>query len=635
VIDRDPVEDAFRALRQVSPRPDLAGRIKAGLGPTVPLSGRSARRRSGLVAGFLAATFLVAVVWISLPVQGRIAQPPPDRARSAVTVELRSPEHGSSLPMASRAPAGLGPDALVRALREFSLGPGLVVEPGQSLLVVAGPTDDGGVDSYLLQHFGDLNAGYRPGGVTGWVPATQIDGLVSERSPICPSRTDLRSVAALQPFEQMRCFGWPRELTFEPVTARQRIHGGHVSNTWISDDGRPDFFTGLPVYGLTPQLALPESGWFRVTGHFDDPAAIECGEPAEVAWCRERFIVTAVSPVDPPDIVLTGTWKPTAEAPIDGRTQHGLVWTGSEVVVWGGTSSSDDPGQSVFEGITPRDGAAYEPVADRWRLIPNAPIPGRNGPVIAWTGSEVLVFGGRAGEATRVDGAAWSPTTNAWRTIARAPLDGDETVGGWLNGRLVIVTSTSAASYDPATDRWNALPPAPIRPGWRTAVVAGNRLFVVAFGDGASLPVDWAVLDLTTSTWRHGAVPIDPLMAGTTFVGAGDRVVVLATGQSFDPLTFRWQPASDRCDRAGNGSIWTGRFVVGVTGAWDSVSGVCKDLPPAPRRAPPFDDSAGREFAAAVWTGTQYVTWSGGNGGDIVWVPKDGAVFTPDEDLRP
>jgi hypothetical protein len=36
-----------------------------------------------------------------------------------------------------------------------------------------------------------------------------------------------------------------------------------------------------------------------------------------------------------------------------------------------------------------------------------------------------------------------------------------------------------------------------------------------------------------------------------------------------------------------------------------------------------------------VWTGRQYFTWSGGTGGDIVWVPKDGAVFTPDNDIGP
>ena len=59
------------------------------------------------------------------------------------------------------------------------------------------------------------------------------------------------------------------------------------------------------------------------------------------------------------------------------------------------------------------------------------------------------------------------------------------------------------------------------------------------------------------------------------------------------------------------------------------------DLPPSPPRAKPFDDSNGREFPVAVWTGAEYVTWSGGNGGDIVWVPNDGAAFRPAGRLDP
>ena len=158
---------------------------------------------------------------------------------------------------------------------------------------------------------------------------------------------------------------------------------------------------------------LVDGAWVEVTGHFNDPSAAGCGDPVAIAFCREQFHITRAVPAEIPASELRGVWRATAPSPIDGRTEHAMVWTGSEVVIWGGTSSSDEPGQSVFEGITPRGGAAYDPAADRWRVIPNAPIPGRNLPVTAWTGSEVIVFGGLAGEATRRDGAAWSPATNA------------------------------------------------------------------------------------------------------------------------------------------------------------------------------------------------------------------------------
>lgn len=87
------------------------------------------------------------------------------------------------------------------------------------------------------------------------------------------------------------------------------------------------------------------------------------------------------------------------------------------------------------------------------------------------------------------------------------------------------------------------------------------------------------------------------------------------------------------CEGASSGTVWTGSVVLGIVAAWDTRIEQCLQLPPAPNRAPPFDNSNGREFAVGVWTGLQYVTWSGGNGGDIVWVPNDGAVFTPENDL--
>jgi hypothetical protein len=255
---------------------------------------------------------------------------------------------------------------------------------------------------------------------------------------------------------------------------------------------------------------------------------------------------------------------------------------------------------------------------------------------MAWTGREVLVFGGIRGRDTKLDGAAWNPATGAWRAMARSPLGGSEPVGAWLDGRLFVVTSTAAAAYDPAADTWVELPAAPIRPGWRTAAVAADRLFVIAYGDGATPPVEWAVLDPARGAWRRGQAPIDPLTAGIVFAGAGDRIVATDTGDAFDPVTERWSQTT-RCEGVSAGTVWTGGYLLGVTAVWDARNAGedCRQLPPAPPRDPPFEGSNGREFPVAVWTGRQYITWSGGTGGDIVWVPNDGAIFTPVVDLGP
>lgn len=620
--ERDPVRDVFRVLTSAPPPPDLAERIRTAVRST-PQRGRFL----GWPAGLAAAAVVVLAVAVAGPPLGRSAVPVPTGSNAPSPSAL-----GSSTPLASLAPDGLQADDLARATAEFSLGQGLAVEIGQSVWIVGGPLEHDGVPSYLIQHFGDLDTGYRPGGVTGWLPAATAARVLVERGPVCPSDTSLASVAALQPFERVACFGWPRELTFERVTARDRALGGNLSTRWISTDGKPDFFTGLPVDGLTPALAMPDEGWFRVTGHFDDPAAFDCGEPEAVASCREKFIVTAVEPVAPPGFVIPGTWRTTRLPPIDGRSEHAMVWTGSEAVIWGGVSSSPDT--TVFDGALPRDGAAYDPATDDWRTIPNAPIPGRSLPIMAWTGREVIVFGGMIGDRGRLDGAALNPESNTWRTLAKTPLTGVEPVGAWLDDRLFIVTSAGAAAYDPSADRWTALPAAPIRAGWRTAAAAAGRLFIVAFGDGASQPVDWAVLDPASETWTHGAVPIDPLEAGVEFAGAGDLIAAPEAGLTFDPIAERWESLPP-CQNVSLGSAWTGRYLLSATGAWDSLGDHgCLQVPPSPPREPPFDTTNDRG-GPGVWTGTRYLTWSGSTGGDIVWVPKDGAVFTPENDLGP
>jgi hypothetical protein len=577
----------------------------------------------------VAAAITLALVATALAVVGSR----PDDRQPPNSPPPASPASPSLEPSESAAaPTGLTAGTIAVARRDVSMPTDLEVSAGQTVFVVAGPVDHAGVPSYLIQHFGDTDKGFRPDGDLGWIPAgTAVVDLVAT-SPPCPTgTTDMAAVAALQPFARLVCFG-TRDLTFSPVTATNMSIGAKVSRRWISTDGRPDFFTGLPVYGLTPSLAMPDGNWFRVTGHFDDPDSAACGDIGEIAWCRERFVVTAIEPVAAPEFVLRGTWRATRLPPIDGRSDHAMVWTGEEAVVWGGFASSED--RSVFEAKPPRGGAAYNPATDSWRIIPDAPIAGRGSPIMAWTNREVLVFGGWVGTENRLDGAAWNPETNTWRTIAASPLTGVESVGAFLADRLIVLTSTSAAAYDPETDHWEELPPAPVRVGWRSVTVAAARLVVLAFGDGATPPVEWAALDPMAGTWTSGRAPIEPVEAGVVFKGSGDLVVITDTGRTFDPITGTWG-AGAYCQGASAGTVWTGRYLLGVTAAWDSVEKRCLDLPPSPPREPPFDDTNGREFAVAVWTGAEYITWSGGNGGDIAWMPKDGAVFKPVLDLGP
>src|SRR5437773_9119096 len=76
----------------------------------------------------------------------------------------------------------------------------------------------------------------------------------------------------------------------------------------------------------------------------------------------------------------------TTNAPA-GRSYHTAVWTGSEMIVWGGDGSAS------FNSLN--TGGRYNPGTDSWTATStiNAPA-GRRYHTAVWTGSEMIVWGG-------------------------------------------------------------------------------------------------------------------------------------------------------------------------------------------------------------------------------------------------
>jgi hypothetical protein len=123
-----------------------------------------------------------------------------------------------------------------------------------------------------------------------------------------------------------------------------------------------------------------------------------------IIWGGYSGVVSAL--YDP----LSDTWKPTSlvNAP-SARQGHSAVWTGSELIVWGGATGSGP--------IYTTTGGRYDPVADHWTSTSTSGAPvGRMYATTVWTGHEMIVWGGGIGipySGTNT-GGRYRPDTDTW-----------------------------------------------------------------------------------------------------------------------------------------------------------------------------------------------------------------------------
>ena len=349
-----------------------------------------------------------------------------------------------------------------------------------------------------------------------------------------------------------------------------------------------------------------------------------------------------------PDPLLIGVGKQREWTDATG------VWTGSEYLLWGGWRN----------GAPRNDGVAYNPMTNAWRDLPAAPIAGRWNHQAVWTGREMLVYGGDfewMGASRSIEGAAYDPVTNTWRRIADAPVEAAPWTFGkalWFDNRLVVALTpdrSSAAApygsrpvlaYDTRTDTWTQIHV----PGLRDLAATSSGLVGVAPGpdggqaglvriDLATLsveplatapwgrnssishvtsdgrhaiavgytsadipqPVGW--FDLASRTWtRSFSLPSDrgptstpPWVPtdGPDIRWIGGRLAILGDGRLdlIDPVTGvineGWYLDTRRCMIVNASTVWTGQewFSFGSPGTCDEVApaSVARFHPGAPR----------------------------------------------------
>jgi hypothetical protein len=270
-------------------------------------------------------------------------------------------------------------------------------------------------------------------------------------------------------------------------------------------------------------------------------------------------------------------WRVLPPAPIASRRVPAFAFTGTELLIWGGIS---------LAGIPLDDGAAYQPETNTWRPLPEAPLPPGAGVTGAWTGEEWLLVDAGVGVASG-EGAAYDPTADSWRPIAQAPTPaGWAGMATWTGHELIIIRlanegPSGGARYDPSSDTWRPIAPNP---------------------------------ELTIQTFPYTIWTGEEILVVRDAIESAAGLEDLAAGFAYNPTTDAWRRTAAPPDqRAFKEPVWTSEEAIfyGSGGdpnwAYAPGSDEWRRLPAVPDRH--------REFWSSVWTGRDVIIWGGSNPG--------------------
>jgi len=170
------------------------------------------------------------------------------------------------------------------------------------------------------------------------------------------------------------------------------------------------------------------------------------------------------------------------------RFAHSQVWTGSKLIIWGGEYLDEN-----WTKVTLDSGGVYDPRSDSWSEIAaddDAP-SARSVHTAVWTGSEMIVWGGINDSLTVLNsGARYNPETSIWSQMRPAPLALYGHTAVWTGTEMIVwgdaLNGNSGMAYNPQTDSWRLIShagaPAP-RMG-HGAVWTGSEMIVWGGSEG-------------------------------------------------------------------------------------------------------------------------------------------------------
>ncbi len=220
---------------------------------------------------------------------------------------------------------------------------------------------------------------------------------------------------------------------------------------------------------------------------------------------------------------VSNNWFATSTTGVPAaRTSPTAIWTGSLMIVWGGFGTLGG-----FEN----SGGRYSPVANTWQITTTnaATVPAeRNSHTAIWTGTEMIVWGGIGNESTNFNsGGRYNPTTDTWvaTPINGAPENRYSHTAVWTGTEMIVwggydnSVLNSGGRYKTATSTWTntALVGAPSPRYYHTAVWTGTEMIVWGGYDAGNYLGNGRRYNPVTDTWISiGNLPPTVSLTGPT-----------------------------------------------------------------------------------------------------------------------
>jgi hypothetical protein len=325
------------------------------------------------------------------------------------------------------------------------------------------------------------------------------------------------------------------EVSPTPRVSRERAGTGRVDVPVLTL--APPFRWASDAEGAVPmEVSTAEFVVRRGCG----VSALSCGGTRGIQVTARR--ATQAIAGDGP-VVSIESWdvaRPTTDGfyldpgPLGFRSEPHVIWTGREMIVWGGRSSAN------YQEALLMGGAAFDPLTSQWRVLPEPPLVGPDLTAVVWADDRMIMI-------SRQATLAYDPDSDEWTRLGDGPQYGPRSPGltVWTGEVVATWAPLGIRVFDPAIGTWTTLPD----PGfggpdrWQGALrVIDGRLYAV--GSGLLVVAEW-----TGSEWRRLPDPpgvsygtMEPA-SSTARSGVVDGRLIVWGGEvafAYDPATDNW-----------------------------------------------------------------------------------------------